>query len=79
MTWVIKLCQVADGKRRERTVFTLGDIGAPIEIDDVGLSLEQGKAVMAAIQSAIISVQSSALAEFARSMTQAGTGAVLKD
>jgi len=47
MTWVVKLCKVTDGKRTERTVFTLGDICAPIALDDVGLSLDQGKAVMA--------------------------------
>ncbi len=79
MTWIIKLCEVEDGKRRERTVFTLGEVGAPISIDDVGLSLEEGKAVMAAIQRAVVSIQSSALAEYARTKVRNGTGAVLKD
>ncbi len=75
----VKLCEVTGGKRRERTVFMLGDIGAPIAIDEVGLSLDQGKALLAAIQSAVISIQSAALAEYARSRTGAESGVVLKD
>lgn len=50
MTWVIKLCEIADGKRRERTVFALGDIGAPIDIADLGMSLATGKALLSAVQ-----------------------------
>ena len=50
MTWVIKLCEIAEGKRRERTVFALGDIDAPIDIADLGMSLATGKALLSAVQ-----------------------------
>ena len=79
MTWVIKLCEIAEGKRRERTVFALGDINAPIDITDLGMSLAKGKALLSVVQAAIVGVQEAALAERARSVVRAEAGASLKD
>ena len=79
MAWVVKICEIAGGRRRERSIFNLGDIDAPISIEQLGLSLDQGKAIMAAIQRAVISVQSSALADHAKARARSEAGVVLKD
>ena len=79
MTWVIKLCEIAEGKRRERTVFALGDINAPIDITDLGMNLATGKALLSAVQAAVVGLQEAALAENARSVIRAEAGASLKD
>ena len=74
MTWVIKLCEIAEGKRRERTVFALGDINAPIDITDLGMNLATGKALLSAVQAAVVGLQEAALAENARSVTVVPNG-----
>jgi hypothetical protein len=79
MAWVIKLCEVGEGKRRERSIFKLADLAAPISIEQLGLNLEQGKALMAAIQNAVISVQATALAEHAKSIVRSEPGVIVKD
>ena len=79
MAWVVKICEIGGGRRRERSVLNLGDIDAPISIEQLGLSLDQGKAIMAAIQRTVISVQSVALADYAKARARSEAGVVLKD
>ena len=79
MTWVVKICEVGGGRRRERSILTLGDIDAPISIEQLGLSLDQGKAILAAIQSTVITLQSAALADHAKARARSETGVTLKD
>ena len=79
MVWIIKICEVGQGRRREKSVFKLGDLCAPIEIERLGVSLEQGKALMAALQSAVVEIQAAALAEHAKLIVRSEPGVALKD
>jgi hypothetical protein len=76
---VVKICEVGGKRRREKIVFQLGEIAAPISIGELGICLEQGKSLMVAVQRAIVTIQSKALADHAKQEVRSELGVSLKD
>ena len=55
------------------------EAAAPISIGELGICLEQGKSLMAAVQRAIVTIQSKALADHAKQEVRSELGVSLKD
>lgn len=80
MVWKLELVRSDDGVPIERiTVCELGEILAPVDLDDVGLDLRTSHRIVCDLQCTVVAVQERTLKDKAVQMRQADPSLSLKD